>query len=113
MKRLSRKQHGYVDYGVAALELALSFALPASAATRRLLRVSAANAALLGALTRHELGIVKLIPMRAHLALDGLYAAAFVAAPPLLPDDARIRRTLVALGLSGALIAALTDPDRG
>ena len=113
MRRLTTKEHGLVDYGVAALELALPTVLGAGEAARRLLHVSGANAALLGAVTAHELGVVKLLPMRAHLALDGLFAATFLAAPFALRDEPRrVRVALGALGLSGALAAALTDPDR-
>ena len=113
MRRLSTKEHGLVDYGVAALELVLPRVLGAGKSASRLLRLSGANAALLGALTKQELGIVKLVPMRAHLALDGAFAATFLAAPLLLRDESRrVRGALALLGLSGAAAAALTDPDR-
>ena len=112
VRRLSRKEHGVVDYTVAVLELALPAMLGAGSAARRLLRLSGANAALLGALTKHELGVVKLVPMRAHLALDGAFAAVFLAAPLMLRDEpGRVRLALAALGASGALIATFTDPD--
>ena len=112
MKPISRRQHGFVDYGVAALELALAQALPAGRRARLMLRVSAVNAALLGMLTRYELGVVKVIPMRVHLALDAVFAAGFLAAPLLLDEeDAGVRATLAALGATGAAVAALTDPD--
>ena len=111
-KPISRKQHAFVDFASAAVELALPRVLDAGPAARRLLTFSGTNAALLGLLTRHELGLIKLVPMRAHLALDGVFAATFLAAPLLLDeDDATTRVAVAALGASGAVVAALTNPD--
>ena len=110
---LSRRQHALADFGFAAVEIALPFVLGASPKARRLLVGSGLNAALLGAITKHELALVKLVPMRAHLALDGVFAATFLAAPLLLDeDDATTRVAVAALGASGAAVAALTNPDR-
>ena len=111
-KPISRKQHAFVDFASAAVELALPRVLDAGPAARRLLTFSGTNAALLGLLTRHELGLIKLVPMRAHLALDGVFAAGFLAAPWFLDDeDAEVRAAIVALGVLGGLAALLTDPD--
>ena len=110
--RLSRRQHGFVDYGVAALELALSSLLPAGVRARRLLRASGLSAALLGALTDYDLGLLRVVPMRVHLALDGIFAATFLAAPAALRDEGTsVRIALTMLGLGGAVAAATTDPD--
>ena len=110
--RLSPRQHGFVDYGVAALELALSSFLPAGVRARRLLRASGLNAALLGALTDYDLGLLRVVPMRVHLALDGIFAATFLAAPVALRDeDTSVRIALAMLGFGGAVAAAATDPD--
>ena len=113
MRPISRKQHAVVDYVTAATELALPRLLPAGSGARGLLRFSGANAAALGALTRHELGLVKLVPMRVHLVLDGLFAATFLGAAAVMSEEKRsVRATLALLGVTGALAAALTDPDR-
>ena len=111
---ISRTQHGIVDYAVAALESVLARTLPASRRVQRLLALSASNALLLALLTRYELGLVKVLPMRAHLALDGVFAATFLAAPLLADEDdpASVRVTLAVLGAAGAATALLTDPDR-
>jgi hypothetical protein len=113
VRRLSKKEHGFVDYGVAVLETALSVALRPGTPGRILLRFSGANAALVGAVTDQPLGLVKLLPMRVHLALDAGFAAVFLGAAALLRGEpARVRVALSALGASGAAAAALTDPDR-
>ena len=112
--RLSRKQHAVLDYVSAATEFALPRILPAKTGARRLLTTSAANAAALGALTRHELGLLKLVPMQPHLALDGAMAAVFLAASAYLTDEEpSVRRALAGLGIAGGLAALLTDADRG
>ena len=114
MRRLSRKQHAAADYLSAAVELALPRVLPMGSGARRLLTFSGLNAATLGALTRHELGLLRIVPMRVHLALDGGIAAAFLAAPAFLKDEDRSVRAVVGgLGAVGGLVALLTDPDRG
>ena len=113
MRPISRKQHAVVDYATAATELVLPHLLPASSSARQLLRFSGLNAGVLGALTKHELGVVKLVPMRLHLALDGVFAATFLAAAALMSDEPpAVRATLAALGVTGAAAAFLTDPDR-
>ena len=113
VRAISRKEHAVVDYATAATELVLPHLLPASSGARRLLRFSGANAGVLGALTKHELGLVKLVPMRLHLALDGLLATTFLGAATLMRDEKpAVRGALAALGVTGALAAALTDPDK-
>jgi len=110
--RLSRRQHGFVDYGVAALELTLSSLLPAGGRARRLLRASGLNAALLGALTDYDFGLVRVVPMRVHLALDGVFVATFLAAAVTLRDEEpSVRLAFATLGLVGAVAAVATDPD--
>ena len=112
MRPISRKQHAILDYLSAATEFALPQLLPAKSGARRLLRLSAANAAALGAVTRHELGLVKLVPMRVHLALDGAMAALFLGASAFMADEEpAVRRALAGLGVAGALAAILTDPN--
>ena len=109
---ITRKQHAFADFAFAAVELALPRLMDTSARARWLLTASGLNALLLGLLTKHELGLVKVVPMRVHLALDALLAGGAIAAPTLLPDGARVKGALVGLGVSGGAIAALTDPGR-
>ena len=113
MRPISRKQHAVLDYLSSVTEFVLPRVLPAKSGARTLLRLSAANAAALGALTRHELGLVKLVPMRTHLMLDGAMAATFLGASAYLSDEeASVRGALAGLGALGALAALLTNPDR-
>ena len=113
VKPISTKQHGVADYLFAGSALALPRALPASPRVRRGLDGSAAAVTVMSALTRYELGLVKLLPMRAHLALDLVVGPLFVAVPPLLRREAReTRGAIAALGLAGTAVALLTEARR-
>jgi hypothetical protein len=113
VRPISRRQHGFADYVFAVGELALPQFVPMSAGSRWLLRASALNGALVSVLTQYELGLVKIIPMRTHLAFDGAFAAAVAGAAGWLRGERpAVRGLLAGLGVAGGLIAALTDPDR-
>ncbi len=61
--------------------------------------------------TDYELGVVKWLPYKAHLALDGLGALALAAAPWLLArDDPLDRWVPTAVGLYELSAVALSDP---
>ena len=66
----------------------------------------------MGMLTRYEHGVVKVLPMKAHLALDLVVDAVFLAAPAVLrDDDRRLTRSMVALGALGTAVALLTRAE--
>ena len=112
---LSRRQHGFTDYSyvpalVAAPTLAGFTDNPSAVA---LTRVAAAVITLSTVLTRAEWGVLRVMPYRAHLAIDvanGLFAA---AAPWLFgfADDTRARNTFLAAGVVGVLAGTLSRPD--
>ena len=109
IRRISPKQHGFVDYLFAASVAALPRLTPASERLKRLLAASGLAVAALGALTKYELGVVKVLPMKGHLALDYAIGPLFAAAPALLPaEDRNTTRALAALGLVGTATALLT-----
>ena len=111
-QRISTRAHGVVDYVFASSVLATSRAAPASETLRRLLERSALGVVVMSALTRYELGLVKVLPMRAHLALDLVVGALFSSAPILLPRESRATtRVLAGLGLAGTAVAVLTVPS--
>jgi hypothetical protein len=61
--------------------------------------------------TRHELGLVKKLPMQAHLALDAAGGAALCAMPKLLGDEEDVGACAAccALGLVDIAAAPLTQ----
>jgi hypothetical protein len=75
--------HGVVDYSAGALLLTVFPKAAGIEGTRsaRQVRISAAIHAGYSALTDYPLGMIKLLPFRAHLALDALGAVALAATP--------------------------------
>jgi len=75
--------HGVVDYGAGTFLLTAFPKLAGIEGTdsARQVRISAAVHAGYSTLTKYPLGLVKLIPFQAHLALDALGAVALAATP--------------------------------
>ncbi len=115
VRPISPRLHGVLDYATATQLLALPTLLrTAGDPSGRVLQ--AAGAAYLGtaATTRYDLGLVKLLPFRAHLALDAVGAAGLAAAPFLLGARSKGPRHWVphvAVAATEVLVVALTRPD--
>jgi hypothetical protein len=75
--------HGVVDYSAGTFLLTAFPKLAGIEGTRsaRQVRISAAIHAGYSTLTKYPLGIVKVIPFQAHLAMDALGAVALAATP--------------------------------
>ena len=109
MKPISTKQHGVVDYVFAASTYAIARALSPRERTRKLLTGSSLAVVAMSAMTDYELGPVRALPMKAHLALDLVLGSLFVAAPVVLRDEeTRVKASVAALGALGTAVAALT-----
>lgn len=81
---ITKKIHSYLDYPVAAALIGLPFllSLGSSNATALWLSVITGVAALLlTILTDHQLGVIRVIPYKTHLAVDFSVAIVFVIAP--------------------------------
>ena len=107
--------HGMTDYTVGATLLSVFPRLAGIEGTRsaRQIRTAAAIHAGYSTITDYPLGIVKLLPYKAHLALDALGALALAATPFVTGQYKRGRRQWVPhVGLClfelGSL--AMTDP---
>ena len=84
MRFVTRTIHAYLDYPVALSLMVLPFVLGLGAGNplaRWLAVATGATAFVLTLLTDHELGVVKLVPYRLHVAVDRLVGAVFIAAP--------------------------------
>ena len=63
-------------------------------------------------ITRYEYGLVPLLPMRGHLALDAYESSLLMAAPRLLGrSSGEARRVLATLGVAGAVVTSLTRTE--
>src|SRR5437763_12851111 len=110
--RLSTRSHAVLDFATAGLLLTVPRLFGAS---DRLTKLSTAFAlAKLGytLLTRHEGGVIGVLPMKAHLALDAVGGAAVAALPFLSaePEQPAAAACCVAAGLLDVAAAAVTDP---
>jgi len=81
---VTKNVHAYLDYPVAALLMGapLLLGLGASHPAARWLGVATGVAALVLTLfTDHKTGVVRVLPYKAHVAVDALVGALFVVAP--------------------------------
>lgn len=112
---ISRKQHGFTDYSyiplVASAPELVGFENEKTAAT--LCRVMSGTVLLSSLFTRAEWGAVRLMPYKAHLALDTLNGALALGAPWLFgfAKNTRARNTFLAIGAFGLMAGLLSKPE--
>ena len=114
MKLFSTKTHGALDYASVVLLLVLPRVLGWSGRVTGLLTGSALTTLVYSLTTRYELGLIKVIPMPAHLALDRTSGVALCAAGAGFTDEPpAVRLALVGLGLFevAASLTTKTQPS--
>jgi short subunit fatty acids transporter len=84
---MSTKLHGIVDYLAVATLLALPRLLSWSDTTTNLLTIVAVMALVYSLLTRYELGLMRVLPVKVHLALDFMAGVLLCSAPLWLARD--------------------------
>jgi len=109
-KPISSRLHGVLDYLTVGAMLAFPRLFNNSEPFKTCLTGTALTKLLWVIFTRHELGIFKVIPMKAHLALDGIGGAAVAALPFALEedDDAAIGFCL-GMFMTDLIVGVLTD----
>ena len=110
---IGSRLHGALDYITGAMLIGVS-QLPALRGrfAGRALAAAGANHLAYSLVTDYELGVVKRLPYKVHLALDALGAMGLAAAPWLMRrEDALDRWAPVAVGLYELSAVALSDPD--
>ena len=108
--------HGMTDYSVGTFLLTAFPKLAGIEGTRsaRQVRTAAAIHAGYSLFTQYPLGVVKVLPYKAHLAIDALGAVALAATPFATGQwtkGARCWRPHVALALFELASLAMTDPS--
>ena len=111
--------HGAIDYVTAPALVAAPdvLRLNGGRASSAAPRVAGATAALYSALTDYELGLRRVIPMRAHVALDGV-SGALVALAPWMFGSARqgtrhwLPHALVGAGEIALALTTKTQPEQ-
>ena len=113
-KPISRQMHGVADY----LYAPLTFAAPKVAGFEdedkavTICQVVGAGLMASTLLTKAEWGVCKVLPFKAHLALDVAVSLFSLAAPWLFgfAKNAKARNTFIAMGTVGAIVTSLTEP---
>lgn len=113
MKRtISTKTHGMIDYTWVTTAAALPKMMTGAASTGRLIRNAVAASTANSMVTNYEAGIMKLMPMKAHLALDVVMCGALMLSPFFLPASERRHAVIpMALGAVGLLTALMTETE--
>lgn len=109
--RISTRNHAVWDLAAAGLALALPRMLGAGARFTKIVTALALGKLGYGLMTRHELGVVKALPMKAHLTLDVLQGSTMCALPFLLDEkeSPAVTACAVGLGLLDVAAAPLTE----
>ena len=113
MRFLPTRVHGVIDYLYAVVLIALPFVWgPAgNEAVQWVIMAVGLAVALYSLLTRYELGLLPLLPMRAHLALDMLGGLVVAALPWLLGFSAVTWVPYLVLGVFSILAGLVTRTD--
>lgn len=113
MRVLSTKIHGLIDYlwglGLIATPFLLGFA---GGPAQWIAILFGAGAIAYSLVTDYELGLTPLIPMKAHLALDGIAGAVLAAAPWLFGFSGQSTRPFLAFGLFAVAASLITRTRR-
>ena len=113
LKPIPRPVHGVLDYGYAALFAAapelVGFSEEEIAA--RLSRVVSGGVALTSLLTRYELGLIRVLPFKAHLTADVAVGLLTLGAPFLFgfSGNRKARNFFVGMGAFSVMAGLLTD----
>ena len=112
MKPISTKTHGMLDYTTGAAMTVLPMMIDCSPATTALLESNGALAGAYSVLTDYELGLVRALPMPAHLAIDAFAGATLLGAAALMTNERPpIRALLAGLGLFEIAAAFMTETE--
>lgn len=111
-RSISTAVHGGFDYTFATAIGAAPNAMANAPRTAHLLRTVSAALSLNAAVTNYEAGLMRLMPMKAHLAVEALVCAALVASPVFLPRaERRWAFVPVVAGLLGLATGLMTRTD--
>lgn len=116
MRMIPTRVHGVIDYltGGALLAAPSLLGLKEEPRAARVLRLAGAGAAVYSLMTDYELGVVKVLPTPAHLALDAASGAFLASSPWLLGFAKNGPRYWLPHALVGAseILAAMTTEKR-
>ncbi len=109
-KPISTHMHGYIDYAYAGALLALPFALGWRNRAKNLAITNGLATLGVSLLTNYECGALRVLPMKAHLAMDAVGGATLAALPFIMDEDNPAAvACAVGMGLFDIAAAPLTD----
>jgi hypothetical protein len=115
-KPISPRVHGVLDYMTAGFMFALPRVMGWSKTATRLMDCSAAMATAYSLMTRYELGLVRVLPLKAHLAMDAVSGAGLLGAAAVMEDeDPDVRCTIAGIGaweIAASLMTRTTGPAK-
>lgn len=111
MRFLPTRIHGVIDYlwGLALIATPFVLNFADGGAAQWTAVVAGAGALVYAALTDFELGIWRVLPMPAHLVVDGLGGAALAASPFLFGFADRVLWPHVLFGLFAVVASLITE----
>lgn len=107
---ITLRAHGVLDYGYSLL-LAMApwlFQFSAEAAPRDTAVALGIMALMWSVATDYPLGMIRLLPFRAHLWLDAIAGMVLVLAPWMTPMSDKARLVLVGFGVVALIVNLLT-----
>ena len=112
MQVISTKTHGILDYLTVGFALAFPRMLRCSSGFTNAVTMIALGKLGYAMMTKHELGVAKVIPMKAHLTMDAVGGATLAALPFLMDEEnpAAIA-CAVGMGLFDIAAAPITSTD--
>ncbi|HEV2558498.1 MAG TPA: SPW repeat protein [Microvirga sp.] len=113
MRFLPTRIHGLVDYlwGAALLSAPWLLGFADVTAAKWVAVVFGAGAFLYSIVTDYELGLVRLLPMPLHLAVDGVGGALLALSPWLFGFSGEVAWPYVAFGLFSVAASLITRTD--
>ena len=112
MMRISTKTHGIIDYVAGSMLTVLPEILKTGPLARMLFRSAGVGAGVYSMTTDYEMGVVKALPMQAHLALDAASGVTMLGAAALLDDETTSTRLAMAgVGLFEIFAALTTETE--
>lgn len=108
---ISTKTHGLIDYAWATVARSATARLDRAAGeTARLVERAGLITLASAMLTNYEAGMIRVLPMKGHLALDYLMCAVLLASPLFLPRaERRFAAVPMLLGAAGLVTSLLTQ----
>lgn len=106
----SQKFHAFIDYPVALGLIVMPYLLGFSGLALGLSVATGVAAFVLTVLTDHETGVIRVLPYKLHLVVDGLVGAAFVAAPFILGFQGLVMAYYLILGATVLVVVGMHKP---